>query len=248
MEESAYIGGALVGLAYLIAGARLCRLGLRTHKAPEQLLSLAFLLWGLAYVGWQTPLALRDESLFQPLYIAARFLTDTGTIASLFFMRLVFRPDSGFAAALVAGMIACLLLGVAGSWWVGDLAALYPLRNPWWWLEWVAVTVSVAWIGVEGFHQFGMAKLRRELGICDAMTVNRFLLWGLTGAIWMAYELAYPIQQIEFDAMGSFSASLDAIVSILEFIPIALIWLVFFPPASYRRWIEGSASSSSSVA
>jgi hypothetical protein len=156
----------------------------------------------------------------------------------LFFIRLVFRPGSGLATALVTCITAGLVLGVAGSGWMGDWEAIYPLRNPWWWLEWAAVTLSVAWLGIEGFHQYRMVKLRRQFGLSDAMTSNRFLLWGLTGAVWMGYELAYPIQQIEFDAIGSFSASLDAIVSFLELIPIVCIWLVFFPPVSYQRWIE----------
>jgi hypothetical protein len=242
VEGNAYIGGVIVGLGYLIAGVRLYRLSLRTHEAPERLFSAALLLWGLAYVCWQPPLAINDESLFRPLYIAGRFFTDAGTIVSLFFIRLVFRPDSRFATALVACITAGLVLGVAGSGWMGDWEAIYPLRNPWWWLEWAAVTVSVAWLGVEGFHQYRMVKLRRQFGLSAAMTGNRFLLWGLTGVFWMGYELAYPIQQIEFDAIGSYSASLDAIVSFLELIPIVCIWLVFFPPASYQRWIERADS------
>jgi hypothetical protein len=238
--DNAYIGGVIVALGYLVAGARLFGLSWQTRKAPERLYSTALLLWGLAYVCWQLPLVLSNESLFRPLYIAGRILTDAGTIVSLLFIRLVFRPNSGFATALVAAITAGLVLGVAGSGWVGDWEAIYPLRNLWWWLEWAAVTVSVAWLGVEGFHQYGMAKLRRHFGLSDAMTCNRFLLWGLTGTFWMAYELAYPIQQIEFDATGVFSASMDAIVSTAELIPIACIWLVFFPPSIYRRWIERS--------
>jgi hypothetical protein len=240
VEGNAYIGGVIVGLGYLIAGARLCRLSLRSREAPERLFSAALLLWGLAYVCWQLPLAINDEFLFRPLFIAGRFFTDAGTIVSLFFIRLVFRPDSGLATALVTCITAGLVLGVAGSGWVGDWEAIHPLRNPWWWLEWAAVTVSVAWLGIEGFHQYRMAKLRHQFGLCDAMASNRFLLWGLTGAVWMAYELGYPIQQIEFDAIGSYSASLDAIVSLTELIPITCIWLIFFPPTIYRRWVERS--------
>jgi hypothetical protein len=52
----------------------------------------------------------------------------------------------------------------------------------------------------------------------------------------------YVIQQIEFDATGSFSGSLDAITSTLELIPIVCIWLIFLPPPVYQRWIERSDS------
>lgn len=240
MGDNAYIGGIIVGLGYLATGIRLYRFSLQTRKAPERIISVALLLWGLAYVCWQLPLVIRDESLFRPLYIVGRFLTDAGTITSLFFIRMVFRPSSGFATVLIAGITAGLVLGVAGSGWVGDWEAIYPLSNPWWWLEWAAITVSVAWLGVEGFHRYRMEQVRREFGLCDAMAGNRFLLWGLTGLFWMVYELAYPIQQIEFDATGSFSASMDAIVSCAELIPIICIWLVFFPPTIYQRWIRRS--------
>ncbi len=240
MGDNAYIGGVIVGLGYLVAGIRLYRFSLQTRRAPERILSASLLLWGLAYVCWQLPLVIRDESLFGPLFITGRFLTNAGTITSLFFIRMVFRPNSGFATVLIAGITTSLVLGVAGSGWVGDWEALYPLSNPWWWLEWAAITVSVVWIGVEGFHRYRVERLRRELGLSDAMTANHFLLLGHAGLFWMIYELAYPIQQIEFDATGSYSASLDAITAIAELIPVVCIWLVFFPPAIYQRWIRRS--------
>jgi hypothetical protein len=238
--DNAYIGGVIVGLGYLAAGIRLYRSSSQARGEPERILSASLLLWGLAYVCWQLPLAIRDESLFRPLFIIGRFLTDAGTITSLFFIRMVFRPNSGFATVLVVGITSGIVAGVAGSGWVGDWEALYPLSNPWWWLEWAAITVSVAWIGVEGFHRYKMERLRREFGLGDAMVANRFLLLGLSGLFWMIYELAYPIQQIEFDATGSFSASMDAIVSTAELIPIICIWLAFFPPSLYQRWIRSS--------
>ena len=240
MGDNAYIGGVIVGLGYLVAGTRLYRSSLQTRKAPERILSASLLLWGLAYVCWQLPLAIRDESLFGPLYITGRILTDAGTIASLFFIQMVFRPNSRFAIVLIVGITAGVVVGFTGSGLLGDWEALYPLSNPWWWLEWAAITVSVVWIGVEGFHRYKVERLRCELGLSDAMTANHFLLLGHTGLFWMVYELAYPIQQIEFDATGSFSASMDAIVSSAEMIPIVCIWLAFFPPTIYQRWIRRS--------
>jgi hypothetical protein len=240
MEASAYIGGVIVCLGYLIAGVRLWRLSVKTQQKPERLLSVALLLWGLAYVGWQVPLILSDESLLTPLYFSARILTDAGTVVSALFLRLVFRPNSGIAGVFVTVIAASVILGVTGSAWVGDWGALYPLRNLWWWLEWAAVILSVAWIGIEGFHHYGNAKLRHHLGLCDAIVCNRYLLWGFTGVGWAIYEAIYALQQIEFEVTGSYSAWMDAVASTLELIPIACIWLIFFPPNAYQRWVARS--------
>jgi hypothetical protein len=237
LEGNAYIGGIIVCLGYLVVGIRLARLGLKTREAPEQILAVTFLLWGIAYACWQAPLVSENEAIFSPLYFLARILTDTGTIASAFFLRLVFRPDSRLATGLVAAIGAGLILGIAGSGWVGDWESIDPLGNPWWWVEWSAVVVSVAWIGVEGFHHYGSSKRRRRLGLCSSLDCGRYLLWGMTGAIWVVYEVAYAIQQIEFQTIGVFSASLDAIASTLEVIPIVFIWFIFIPPALYQRWI-----------
>jgi hypothetical protein len=248
VEESAYIGGVIVCVGYLIAGARLWRLSVRTRQKPERLMSLSLLLWGIAYVGWQLPLILSDESLLRPLYFSARILTNAGTVASALFLRLVFRPDSQSAAVLVWIITVSVILGLTGSAWVGDWEALFPLRNLWWWLEWAAVIVSMAWIAIEGFHHYGKARLRHHLGLCDVMVCNRYLLWGFTGVGWAIYEVVYALQQIEFEVTGSYSATMDAVASTLELIPIGCIWLVFFPPNAYQRWIARSSLHSSIAA
>jgi len=240
VEGSAYIGGVIVCIGYLIAAVRLGRLSRKTGETPERLLSITFLFWGISYVGWQLPIVLSDVSLVLPLYFSARILTDIGTVLSAFFLRLVFRSDSAFATALVIGITVGVVTGVAGSAWVGDWEALYPLQNLWWWLEWGAVILSMGWMALEGFHHYGMAKLRYRLGLCDALTANRYLLWGFTGLVWSIYEAVYAVQQIEFEVTGSYSGLLDAVASSLELLPIALVWFVFFPPAIYQRWIARS--------
>jgi hypothetical protein len=73
------------------------------------------------------------------------------------------------------------------------------------------------------------------------MVCNRYLLWGLTGVVWMVYEFAAVVQHIEYEVTQVWSAPMDAVEGALELTAIALIWLVFFPPTFYRRWIEGAA-------
>ena len=78
--------------------------------------------------------------------------------------------------------------------------------------------------------------------VCD-----RFLLWGLAGTLCMALQLVVVIQDIEYELTQRWSASLDASVAVIEMTSIAMIWLVFFPPAFYRSWILGAASVARAV-
>ena len=50
MEGDVYFGSAISVLAYLVLGAGLIRLGIRTRSAAEWLLGLTFLLWALSYI------------------------------------------------------------------------------------------------------------------------------------------------------------------------------------------------------
>ena len=55
MEGHAYIGELIAGIVYLIAGARLLRLGQRTGELPERLLGATFLAMGVSAVCYVLP-------------------------------------------------------------------------------------------------------------------------------------------------------------------------------------------------
>ena len=93
----------------------------------------------------------------------------------------------------------------------------------------------------EGFGQYRTARQRLRLGLCEPLVCNRYLLWGLVGAIWMIWEVASTAQLIEYQIIQVWSATMDSLVGGLEIGAIALIWLVFFPPAVDRRWINRAA-------
>jgi len=238
MEESAYIGGVVSGLAFLIAGVRLNRLSVRTGEIPERLLGVTFLLWSLSYLCWQLPFAVETGSLAIPVLFAGRVTNDIASFTFALFLRLVFRNQERWATWLVVGVAVCLVVGLGGSFWVGDWGRIYPLSNPGWWAEEVGIASVSAWIGVEGFIQHHKARQRLRLGLCKPMVCNRYLLWGLTGVVWMVYEFAAVVQHIEYEVTQVWSAPMDFVEGALELTAIALIWLVFFPPIFYRRWIN----------
>ncbi len=55
-------------------------------------------------------------------------------------------------------------------------------------------------------------------------------------------SLAILPQYADYELQNLFSAAWDALIGALEILSVAAIWLVFFPPAVYRRWVEGTAA------
>jgi hypothetical protein len=105
----------------------------------------------------------------------------------------------------------------------------------------VGATAAEAWMGAEAFVQYGKARQRRRLGLCDSLLCNRFVLFGIASILWVALQFVTVVQNIEYEISQRWSATTDVIVSGVEIGAIAMIWLVFFPPAFYRRWVQGSA-------
>jgi hypothetical protein len=244
MDLGAYIESILIlaGFAYLVAGVRLYRFGLRKGGAPERLLSVSLVFWGLCLLLYDLPYALLDESMLTPFSFASRLAFHMGTIVFILFTRKVFRSRERWAAWLVAGTIACLVVGVLGSIWVGDWEGIYPLSNPWYWPELVGRMAPMVWMGIEGFVQYRKTRARRRLGLCEPLTCHRFLLWGVTGALWLMLELVSTGQYVDYELTGRWTTFWDFVVSLLEVLPLVVIWFVFFPPARYRVWVEKRAA------
>ena len=240
MEDSAYIGESIAGLFFLVVGIRLLWLSLRTGGIPERLLSAGFLAWGVSYLFYSLPHALADESLFRPLYLAGRLATAGAAIPFALFTWSVFRRHDTWGLWVIAGVVVCVVAGLAGSLWVGDWEGVDPIGNPWWWAEWVGLTATEAWIAAEALVQYGKARQRLRLGLCGPLVCNRFLLWGLAGTLWLVLQFVIVIQSIEYELTRHWSASMDSVVGAIELASIAMVWFVFFPPSFYRRWIEGA--------
>jgi hypothetical protein len=157
------------------------------------------------------------------------------------FTRRVFRPEGAWASWLVYGTAILLIVGVGGSVWSGDLEG-FSISSRWFWAEWAGYTIPFAWAGVEAFAHHRRARRRLRMGLCDSLVCNRYLLWGCFGAMQVLVWVAIVRSYIEYEQQGAFSATWDALISAGEISSLALIWLIFFPPAFYRRWIQGAAA------
>ena len=241
MGDQAYIGELAAGVFYAIAGLRLARLGSRTAEAPERLLAAMFFVSGLSYLIYTIPLASEREALWTPLNFIGRIVYLPAPVLLAAFTQRVFRPDSRWASWLVAATGASLLAGVVGSSRVGDWEG-FSIANLWFWPEWAGYTVPFAWAGLEAFHEHRQARRRERLGLCDRLVCNRLMLWSLFGALQICISFAILPQYASYEQQASFSAMWDALIGALEILSVATVWLIFFPPTAYQRWVRAGAN------
>ena len=132
MEESAYYMDAIAGVIYLVVGVRLFLLSRRTRQAPEYFIALAFMSWGLGYALYDIPYAFTegDESIAPFFAYSSLAVIDVGIVAFALFTKNVFRKQERWAHWLVLAIAAGLVLGSAGTAWVGDWEQVDPLANP----------------------------------------------------------------------------------------------------------------------
>jgi len=240
MEDAAYyLSEGVITLAFLCAAARLLHRSLQTHAAPERLLGASFLLWGLSYLLYDIPEALGAEQLVMaPFANAARISWQTGTAIMALFVKQTFRKSDPRATWLVVGVAGLLIGSGIGSVWVGDYGGDFPLSNPWWWLEWVGSVIPMVWISMEAAVYYARIRQRRWLGEGDELLPNRIGLWCYVGICWTIVECVSAAQYVIYELTNRWLASLSLTLAVLELSGVAMVWLVFYPPATYRRWIN----------
>jgi len=240
MEDAAYyLSEGTITLAFLVVAIRLLHRSLSTHAPPERLLGASFLLWGLSYPLYDIPYAVGvDELVMAPFANASRISWQTGTALMALFVKQTFRKRDGRATWIVVAVAALLFAGGIGSVWVGDYGGDYPLSNPWWWLEWLGSVTPTIWISMEASVYYLKLRQHRWLGEGDALLCNRMRLWCIAGVCWALVECVAAVQYIVFELTTRWLASLSFTLALLELSGVGLVWLVFYPPHAYRRWIN----------
>ncbi len=247
MEDNAYIGELLAGIVYLTVGVRLLRLGQRSGEAPERWLGACFLGTGVTAVLYVLPNLRPFESLWTALNFTARVAYIPAPIMLALFTRRVFRPGERWGHWMVWVSAILLVSGVGGSALGGDLEG-FSISNGWFWLEWVGYTAPFAWAGAETFAQYRHARRRVQLGLCDRLVCNRYLLWALFGVMQTCGSLVLLPQYYVYETTNRFTPTWDALYSGCEIASLVMIGFVFFPPAFYRRWIERSDPTAAAAA
>ena len=221
-------------LFYLVAGVRLARLARRSGELPERLLGGLFLVNGVSYLVYWIPI----DAWLTPLAFAGRLIYLPVPVILAVFTRRTFRPQAPWARPLVHLTALLLAAGVTGSTLSGDPEG-FSTGNPWFWLEWAGYTLPFAWAGAEALRRHARARRQLRLGLCEPEVCNRFLLWGLFGALQVTASLALLGQYASYESQGAFTTAWDLVMGAIEGGSLVPIWLAFFPPDFYRRWLAG---------
>jgi hypothetical protein len=240
LEGNAYLGELSAGIIYLLAGARLVLLGIRTGEAPERFLGASFMMFGASGVLYCLPTFQVFSALWVPLNFTARVVYLPGSVLIAAFTARAFRPDERWARWLVWGVAVLAVAGVGGSVLRGDWEG-FSLSNGWFWLEWVSYTLPFGWAAAEAFPQYRQARRRVSIGLCEPAVCNRMFLWSLFGVIQLAGCFVVIGQYAAYERENLFSSTWDILYSSAILAALVAMWLTFFPPKFYLRWINGSA-------
>jgi hypothetical protein len=198
-----------------------------------------FFFSGISYLLYIVPLAISIEALWTPFNFAGRVTYLPAPIFLGLFTREVFRNDSRFSMCIVLAIPILLAVGVGVSAVMGDWEG-FSLGNPFFWFEWVGYTIPFIWAGLEAFCAYRSSLRRHRLGLCGRIVCNRLLLWACFGIAQVALSFVMLRMYADFETSNTFSALLDGLTGAIELISIALIWLIFFAPRSYQKFVSGS--------
>lgn len=238
MDAYAFIFEGSAGLLYLVVGLRLTRLAARTRDLAARLIGATFVLWGVSYLLYNVPILDASEAALAPFFFGGRIAYDVGVMCIAVFTQHVFRSMQPWGAAAALSIALLIVAGILGSAAMGDWAGIDAFGNAWFWVEWIGITLPFVWMAAEGWIAYDTARRRARLGLCDRLACNRLLLWSLTGVCLVVSNLSTLQQYVAYQREARFTIAMDALVGVAEIFTIGVIWLVFFTPSWYRRWIE----------
>jgi len=240
MEPNLYVFSLIAALIYLAVGARLFALARRTRGRPEFLLALTYFSTGVSYFLYELPSLLEREPTW--ILVLARIIYSVGMVPLLLFVRDVFRSDARWANALFWAITLSLISGVLFSTLEGDIEGVI-VSSVWFWFDWIGYTAPYVWIGAEALIAYSAARKRQQLGLCGPEVVHRFLLWALFGFFAALSGIFLIPLYLEYAATQVWPDWGDFATGGVEAASTVVLWFAFFPPAFYRRWIEGGVDA-----
>lgn len=238
---------ALIGLlAYLasslVLGARLLLASRKTRELADWAMGLAYFFGGglgwAAYLVSQTP-SLKATAFGAMLERSSLFFLVLGVSAMTLAIWRLFRPDQRWAALLVG--LLTISMGVEVIHNCILTATAFPKANDvWYWPGAMARNVAFIWLPYEAFRYHGMLRRRLPLGLTTPRVVNQMFLWGFAGATTLVVQ-AVAVTASVLGVEHRYGVALALVFAVSGMLGGGAIWLAFFPPAFYVRFVERGA-------
>ena len=247
---------ALNLLLNLVVGLRLLVRARRGWPTPELMLALYFLVSAflstppqiLVYGGMGDPRLAVPEPASRALLAFAVLAMAIGASAIYVFTWKTFRPERGWARAIVLAGCASLAIGYAIEALHEGFAPVV-FAGTGHWIGWAGRSAAMFGVAFESFRYWLLLRRRLRLGLADPVVTNRFLLW----SIWAScatlnfvadlasrslYRWVYGTVQPVPEYLATMVAPTIIVTMVLGVVSAITLFLTFFPSPAYRRWVE----------
>jgi len=228
--------------ASILLGVRLLRLWGRTRETPELTIGLAFLLAGAAgYSSFSALAVVRqsggDPHLIKLLTLLGLGFTAIGALCNGIGSWRIFRVGNRWPWALVGTLAALMMIAFVG------LARGTPgVPSDWIWVGLLSACAIYAWTTAEALLLSGMLRRRAALGLADPQITSRVFQWAIAGGAVVVVILSAFLTRVVL-GLGARPPSLATFQSLCGLGAAGAIWIGFFPPAAYRRWVDARAEA-----
>lgn len=240
----------LATLAFVVVGAlvgiRLLLLARRTRQLPELAVGLALLLIGgigypIAVVGG-TPGAVEPATGVR-MTVVSTFVIDAGFVNVVLFTWSVFRRKEAWGRALLGVLAASYVVHAVGI----AFASVHMTSASEIMTSGLGLTlfgqalnsVAFGWTAIEAYRYWWMLRKRAAIGLGDAVTTNRFLLWAIAATASVGTNvISWWVVYHEMDFFQN--AGIQAAIGIVAVISCTSQYLAFLPPRAYLARLRAS--------
>jgi hypothetical protein len=224
------------------AGVQLARIARREGGLPLHAWASALVFaGGFGLLGFAAGPAFAETSrgFARALMLASDAVSRLVVLGLSVFVWRVFGGGRGLRSGLLAALLAAQGVNWIHAFWLQrwpePTPPLLRFENQ------IVLALPFAWSAVEARLAHARSRKQLALGLTDAGTTNRLLIWSLASASFACIGLAAAAGAVT-PAGSPFAAPLLGLQALLFAMTAGMVVLGFFPPQAYTRWLSDSAA------
>lgn len=224
------------------AGVRLAQIARRDGGLPLHAWASALVFaGGFGLLGFAVGPAFAETSLAlaRAVMVASDAVSRLVIMALAIFVWRVFGGGQGLRSVLLGVLLAALaanwIHAIALQRWPEPTPPLLRFENQ------IVLAVPFFWSALESRIAHARSRKQLALGLTDAVTTNRLLLWSVASACFGSVGLAAAAGAV-VPAGSPLAAALVLFQALLYVATAGMVSLAFFPPHAYTRWLSEPAA------